>query len=81
LDALKHKIRTLDKKKPAWWNPRGEELIDSVLAPATDSPKEWGDEIMALDQCLLEGFLDKPLRKVAETKGRVLEPTWRSLKL
>lgn len=45
LDALKRKIRTLDKRKPAWWNPRGEELIDSVLAPATDSPKEWGDEV------------------------------------
>jgi len=81
LDALKRKIRTLDKRKPAWWNPRGEDLIDSVLAPATDSPKEWGDEVMALDQCLVEGFLDKPLRKMAEAKGRVLEPTWRSLKL
>ncbi|ENE5432280.1 hypothetical protein ABNL21_005536, partial [Pseudomonas aeruginosa] len=40
-----------------------------------------GDEIMALDQCLVEGFLDKPLRKVAEGKGCVLESTWRSLKL
>ncbi|WP_415383878.1 hypothetical protein [Pseudomonas aeruginosa] len=81
LDALKRKVRELDKRKPVWWNPRGEELIDSVLAPATDSPKEWGDEIMALDQCLVEGFLDKPLRKVAEGKGCVLESTWRSLKL
>ena len=81
LDALKQKVRALDKRKPAWWNPRGEELIDSVLAPATDSPKEWGDEILALDQCLVEGFLDKPLRKIAEEKGCALEPTWRSLKL
>lgn len=81
LDSLKRKVRELDKRKPAWWNPRGEALLDSVLAPATDSPKEWGDEIMALDQCLVEGFLDKPLRKVAEGKGCVLESTWRSLKL
>jgi len=81
LDALKRKIRTLDKRKPAWWNPRGEELIDSVLAPTTDSPKEWGDEVMALDQCLVEGFLDKPLRKMVEEIGRDLEPNWRSLKL
>lgn len=81
LDALKRKVRVLDKQRPSWWNPRGEELIDSVLAPATDSPKEWGDEIMALDQCVVEGFLDKPLRKMAEEKGRVLEPNWRSLKL
>ncbi len=36
---------------------------------------------MALDQCLIEGFLDKSLRKMAEAKGRGLEPTWRSLKL
>lgn len=81
LDALKRKVHVLDKQRPSWWNPRGEELINSVLAPATDSPKEWGDEIMALDQCLVEGFLDKPLRKVAEEKGRILEPNWRSLKL
>jgi hypothetical protein len=81
LDSLKRKIRALDRTKPAWWSPRGEELIDSVLAPATDSPKEWGDEIMALDQCLVEGFLDKPLRKAAEERGRVLDPNWRSLKL
>jgi hypothetical protein len=79
--SLKSKIRMLDDRQPEWWSPRGEALMDSVLAPATDSPKEWGDEIMALDQVLVEGFLDKPLRAAAKAKGRVLEDGWRSLKL
>lgn len=81
LNTLKNKVKALDKTNPAWWNRRGEQLVDSVLAPATDSPKEWGDEIMALDQLLVEGFLDKPLRKIAQEKGREIEPAWRSLKL
>lgn len=81
LQSLQRKVRALDREKPTWWNPRGDELLDSVLAPATDSPKEWGDEIMALDQLLVEGFLDKPLRIIAESRGRKLEPAWRSLKL
>lgn len=79
--SLKSKVRMLDERQPEWWSPRGEALIDSVLAPATDSPKEWGDEIMALDQVLIEGFLDKPLRAAATAKGRMLEDGWRSLKL
>ncbi|HCG0428678.1 TPA: hypothetical protein NI976_005941, partial [Pseudomonas aeruginosa] len=33
------------------------------------------------DQLLVEGFLDKPLRKIAQEKGREIEPVWRSLKL
>jgi len=79
--SLKSKVRALDERRPEWWSPRGEALIDSVLAPATDSPKEWGDEIMSLDQVLVEGFLDKPLRAAAKEKGRVLDDGWRSLKL
>lgn len=29
----------------------------------------------------MEGFLDKPLRKIAQEKGREVESVWRSLKL
>lgn len=81
LTSLRNKVRALDKASPEWWNRRGDALMDSVLAPATDSPKEWGDEILALDQLLVEGFLDKPLRKIAQEKGREVESVWRSLKL
>lgn len=34
-----------------------------------------------MDQLLVEGFLDKPLRALAKEKGRTLNDEWRSLKL
>jgi hypothetical protein len=81
LNALKHTIRKLDKSPPEWWNPRGEALSDATRYPATDSPKEWADEILALDQFLVEGFLVKPLRMQAEAAGRKLDPNWGPLKV
>lgn len=81
LNALKHKISKLDKGSYAWWSPRGDEVADAVRYPATDSPKEWADEIMALDQLLVEGFIERPLRKLAEAAGRSLEDGWRAMKL
>jgi len=81
LNVLKHTIRKLDKSPPEWWNPRGDALSDVTRYPATDSPKEWADEILALDQLLVEGFLGKPLRILAEAAGRKLDPNWGSLKV
>lgn len=81
LNALKHAIRKLDKSPPEWWKPRGETLSDATRYPATDSTKEWADEIMALDQLLAEGFLVKPLRALAEAGGRKLDPNWQALKV
>jgi len=81
LNALKHTINKLDKSPPEWWNPRGEALSAATRYPATDSPKEWADEILALDQLLVEGFLVKPLRKQAEADGRKLDSTWGTLKV
>lgn len=43
--------------------------------------KEWGDEVLALDQYLVEGFLLKPLREIAEAGGRTIEQEWRSLRI
>jgi len=81
LNALKHTILKLDKLQPEWWKPRGEALSDATRYPATDSTKEWADEIMALDQLLVEGFLVKPLRALAEAGGRKLETSWQALKV
>jgi hypothetical protein len=81
LQALKRKILRLDEHPPAWWTPRGEELSDATRYPATDSVSEWGDEILALDQLLIEGFLSKPLQKQAEDAGRAIEKNWGSLRL
>jgi hypothetical protein len=79
LSALKHTIAQLDAAPPAWWKKRGEELADAVHYPATDSIKEWADEILALDQFLVEGFLAKPLRALAV--GRAVEGSWGSLRV
>ncbi len=81
LSAIKHVISQLDSKPPAWWKKRGDELADAVHYPATDSVKEWADEILALDQFVIEGFLPKPLKKYAEEKGRKIESNWGSLRV
>lgn len=81
LHALKRKIRKLDEAPPAWWKRRGEELSDAARYPATDSVSEWADEILALDQLLNEGFLSKPLQKMADDAGRTVDKQWKSLRL
>jgi hypothetical protein len=81
LRALKYKIQQLDETPPIWWKPRGEELSNAARYPATDSVTEWADEILALDQLLNEGFLPKPLQKLAEDAGRLVDKQWKSLRL
>ena len=81
LHMLKYKIRQLDESPPAWWKPRGDEILDAARYPATDSVSEWGDEVLALDQLIVEGFLQKPLQKLATAAGRAIEKDWQSLRL
>ncbi|MBE5214760.1 hypothetical protein IG611_05345 [Pectobacterium sp. A535-S3-A17] len=81
LSTLKHTISLMDKNPPSWWKSRGTILSNSVQYPATDSVKEWGDEVLALDQYLVEGFLQKPLSEIAKCGGRSIEPKWASLRV
>jgi 7,8-dihydro-6-hydroxymethylpterin-pyrophosphokinase len=81
LATLKHTVALMDKESPAWWKPRGDVLSNAVRYPATDSTKEWGDEVLALDQYLVEGFLLKPLREIAEAGGRMVEQKWAPLRV
>jgi hypothetical protein len=81
LEALKHTIAKLDEASPAWWKKRGKDLADAVHYPATDSVKEWADEILALDQLLVEGFILKPLRVLVQGGGRTIESNWGSLRV
>jgi hypothetical protein len=81
LNALKHTISLLDASPPSWWNSRGADLQESVRYPATDSVKEWADEILALDQYIVEGFLPKRLREIAEGGGRAVDQRWGSLRV
>lgn len=81
LSSLKSIILKLDAAPPLWWKKRGEQLADAVHYPATDSVKEWSDEILALDQFLVEGFLIKPLRNIANEQGCNIEEKWGSLRV
>lgn len=81
LSALKHTISCLDATPPSWWKARGTDLQEAVRYPATDSVKEWADEILALDQYVVEGFLLKPLRELAERATRSVDQKWGSLRV
>lgn len=81
LNSIKRKVKLLDATAPSWWKPRNEKLADAARYPVTDSVLEWGNEILALDQYLVEGFLDKPLRTLVEEKGGKQEQSWRSIRL
>jgi hypothetical protein len=81
LQSLKYKIRQLDEISPPWWKARGDELSDAARYPVTDSVSEWGDEILALDQFLVEGFLPKPLQKLVQDAGRTIDKQWKSVRL
>lgn len=81
LSSLKRTISLLDSNPPDWWKPRGSDLQDAVLLPATDSVKEWANEILALDQLLIEGFMLKPLRLRAERMGCNIESAWGTLRV
>lgn len=81
LMSVKSKVRKLDETRPPWWSVRGDAVVDAVLAPATDSPKEWADEILALDQLVVEGFIVTPLRAIARSLGRSPNDSWGSLRV
>jgi hypothetical protein len=81
LNSLKRKILELDEAPPPWWNRRGEPLAKAVHYPATSSPTEWANEILALDQLLNEGFQIEHLRAAATALGRAIEAKWGAFKL
>jgi hypothetical protein len=81
LVSLKRKLKSWDDRSPMWWKPRGKELHDEVRYPATNSISEWGDELLALDQLLVEGFLESKLRKALQIFGGKDDQSYRSLKL
>jgi hypothetical protein len=60
-------VQGLDERPPPWWQPRGDILRKAVRYPVTTSISEWGDEVLALDQLINEGFLVTPLRNLAKS--------------
>ena len=72
VEALKFLVRKIDKLSPTWWNHRGEKLIGAVHGMATDSESDWGNELLALDQLVVEGFKIETLRNISrDDKGKI----------
>ncbi|MEH2539120.1 MULTISPECIES: hypothetical protein [unclassified Bradyrhizobium] len=81
LQSLRNAVSELDRAPPSWWRPRGSQVRDRVHYPITTSSKEWADELLALDQMVVEGFVATELRKLADTCSVKFETSWQSLKL
>ena len=81
LAELRAEVNALDRTPPSWWNPRGAALVEKTLYPATDSIEEWGNEILALDHLIVEGFFTKGLRPIISANGGSYEKIWGSIKL
>jgi len=60
---------------------RGSQLRERVHYPVTTSSKEWADELLALDQMIVEGFVATELRKFAVAANVKIDTSWGSLKL
>lgn len=74
LFEVKQAVELLNKSGVAWWSPRAAALSDTTRYPNTDSEKEWSDEILALDQLVVEGFIERALKALIEHAGGV-QPT------
>jgi hypothetical protein len=81
LQSLRYAVSELDRSPPPWWRVRGSQVRDRVHYPVTTSSKEWADELLALDQMVIEGFVATELRKLAVASGVRFETSWQSLKL
>ncbi|MBY3188794.1 hypothetical protein [Rhizobium laguerreae] len=81
LAELKRFVKDLDHAPPSWWQARGEMLRKAVRYPVTNSISEWGNEILALDHLVNEGFLLTPLRRLAVSIGVTVKDEWRSHKV
>jgi len=78
---LRGLVSRLDVSGAAWWKPRGDRLRDAVHYPRTQSSKEWRDELLALDQLLVEGLIETPLRIWTSDLGREGVAKLRSVRL
>lgn len=81
LQSLKGKLSELHRQRASWWKLRADGLVRRSNYPVTNSPDEWSDEIVTLDQLLVEGFDEKWLRRKCGELGRSPALQSRSLKL
>ena len=74
-------LKELDEIGVAWWNPRGEKLLNTLHYPVTTSAEEWSSAIMTLDQTIVEGLLQSGLTQELKNRKLGFEREWKSLKL
>lgn len=81
LVALKQELRAVNERRVGWWTMRDDTLPNRVHYPLTDARDDWASELMNLDQLLVEGLVEKWLRKRAVELGRNPDDRLRPLKL
>lgn len=69
LVELKRKIEVLNASSHPWWSARTSTLLDTTRYPATDAEKESADEILALDQLVVEGFVEREIKRITQEAG------------
>jgi len=65
LSELKESLKKLENEKSELWSCKKEELYEHLNYSATDSIKEWEDEILNLEQLVIEGFKHEYLKRIA----------------
>ena len=81
LIRLRTLLSKLSKQDIGWWTLKGDNSLESLNYPYSNSTDEWEEEILKLDQVIIEGFNEKWLRKKAAELGILTDPSYRSLKL
>jgi hypothetical protein len=81
LPALKNRLRGLLESNCPWWTLPDQSQLDEVHYPVTASRDEWANEIMALDQLIVEGLIQKWLKAKAIKLGKAPSASMRQLKL
>jgi hypothetical protein len=59
----------------------GEAAAQALHYPVTPSPEEWSSAMLALDQLVVEGFVQKTLRARLEAEGTKPDASWGSVRL
>lgn len=81
LMRLRTLLSKLSKQDIGWWTLKGDNSLESLNFPYSNSTDEWEEEILNLDQVMIEGFNEKWLKKKTAELGILTDPSFRSLKL
>jgi hypothetical protein len=81
LEGIRETVAILNEKRPSWWAPRPEKVIEKAAYVVSASEDEWANEILNLDQLTVDGFRASALRSRAAGLGRTGLEKLASLKL